>query len=118
MFLKGAFSTGFTWNHDLSIRDNVCHVINDYLPYRFNALTQKTHLIEARDLITYLETHPKTTDCEIYLYIQARRQELSDENGEYKKRLNFCVQKMEEQNILLKTLGSAGQAYKSVFGAP
>lgn len=117
MLSKGfLLSSAFIWDHDLSIRDNVRNVIKDYLPYRFNALTKKTHLTDATDLITFLDTHSDATDCEIYLLIQAMRLELSEETGEFKKRLNFCVMKMEEQNVLLKTLGSTGQAIKSVFG--
>lgn len=116
MFLKGTFfSAEFEWDTHLSIRNNVLKVISAYLPYRFNALTKKTHIEEAKDAIAYLETHTKITDCELYLFIQLRRQELSEENGEYKKRLDFCVQKIEEQNALFKTLGTAGQACKSIF---
>lgn len=117
MFSKGLlFSSAFTWDQDLSIRDNVSNVIHDYLPYGFNVLTKKTHLTDARALIASLETHPNATDCDIYLFVQAIRQELNEETGEFKKRLNFCVQKMEEQNVILKTLGLTGQAIKSVFG--
>ncbi len=119
MFSKRSlFSPLFIWDPELSTRDNVYNVIRDYLPYQFNVLTQKTHLADAREMIDHLETHPNATDCEIYLLMQAMRQELNNEGGEYKKRLTFCVQKMEEQNVLLKTLGSAGQAYKSIFGEP
>ncbi|WP_419421488.1 hypothetical protein ACNVED_16030 (plasmid) [Legionella sp. D16C41] len=117
MFSKGFFSSSpFSWDKDLSIRDNIINVIQGYLPYQFNILTKKTHLSEAKDLIYYLETYPDITDCEAYLRLQAMRQELDNESGEFKKRLNFCVQKMEEQNPLLKTLGSTGQAIKSLFG--
>lgn len=86
MFLKGTFfSAEFEWDTHLSVRNNVLKVISAYLPYRFNALTKKTHIEEAKDAIAYLETHTKITDCELYLFIQLRRQELSEENGEYKK---------------------------------
>ena len=112
---KFLFSSTFTWDQNLSIRDNVSNVIHDYLPYQFNVLTKKTHINDAIDLINYLETHREITDCEIYLSLQSIRQELSGETGEYKKRLNFCVQKIEEQNVLFKTLGSIGQAVKSIF---
>ena len=117
MFSKGfLYSPVFSWDQDLSIRDNVCNVIQDYLPYGFNVLTKKTHLTDARDLITILDTHPDATDCQVYLFVQGMRLELNDETGEFKKRLNFCVQKMEEQNLFLKTMGTTGQAFKSVFG--
>ena len=119
MFAKGIlFSSEFTWDNDLSIKQNVCNVIRGYIPYGFNVLTQKNHVADAKALIIFLESSQKVTECEIYINIQAMRETLKDEQGEYKSRLNFCVKKMEEQNSLLKTLGVVGQAFNTVFGVP
>ncbi|HHF7374051.1 hypothetical protein [Legionella bozemanae] len=39
MLSKGFFSSStFSWDQDLSIRDNVRKVMQDYLPYGFNVL--------------------------------------------------------------------------------
>lgn len=112
MFAKGfLFSAEFSWDQDLSIKDNVKFLIHDYIPYGFNVLTRKT---DAKKLISLLETNQNITDFEIYLLIQTMRQELNDESGEFKNRLNFCVRKMEEQNTLFKTMGETGQAIKSL----
>ncbi|WP_131783739.1 hypothetical protein [Legionella gresilensis] len=116
MLSKGFFqSLTFNWDNHLSTRVNVMNVIQAYIPYRFNVFTKKNYIEEAQELVEYLETHSNLKDCEIYLGVQAVRQALKDEDGEFKRRLNFCVQKMEEGNILLKTLGSTGQAFKSLF---
>ena len=116
MFTKGLlFSSAFSWEQDLSIRDNVKLIMHDYIPYGFNVLTRKTHLADAKKLISFLDTNKTSTDLEIYLLIQKIRQELHDESGEFKKRLNFCVRKIEEQNVLFKTMGETGQAIKSLF---
>ncbi|WP_454781582.1 hypothetical protein [Legionella sp. WA2022007384] len=117
MFAKGIlFSSEFTWDNDLSIKKNVCNIMRGYIPYGFNILTQKTHVADAKALVLFLETNTTVTEFEIYMNLQAMRQVLKDEQGEYKVRLNFCVQKIEEQNSLLKTLGVAGQAFNTVFG--
>jgi hypothetical protein len=116
MLTKGLFSSALTWNHDISIRANVIKIIQDYIPYEFNVMSKKTHTADAKAFLSQLEKSPEATDCDIYLLTQTYRQYLKDDAGDFKKRLNFCVTKIEEQNVLLKTFGSTGQAFKTVFG--
>lgn len=105
----------FTWNQNQSMRDNVINVIEGYLP-AINFLSKKNHIADAKKLLTEINTTPKATDLEIYLCLQSLRDELRYEIGEYKRRLDFCVQQMENQNPLLSTLGKAGQSIKAIFG--
>lgn len=102
------------WNTQISFKQNAINIIKGYLPFEVNFLSKKTHVADAKALLNLLNCNPMS-DMDVYLYVQAMRQVLVGETGEFKQRLDFMVISMEKINPTLKGMGVIGQAIKSVF---
>lgn len=102
------------WNNQISFKQNAIKIIKGYLPFEVNFLSQKTHVADAKELLNLLNCNPMS-DMEVYLFVQAMRQDLMGETGEFKQRLDFMGTSMEMINPTLKGMGAIGQTIKSVF---
>ncbi|MDR3504274.1 MAG: hypothetical protein P4L79_17035 [Legionella sp.] len=107
----------FSWNKSHSIRENINQLMTDYIPYKANIFSKKNHIEEAEQILDFLKKDT-LSEIDIYLCVQALRQKLIENNeyGEFKRRLDFAVEQMENQNTFLKGLGTVGQTIKTIFG--
>jgi len=86
----------FKWNENLNAQSNVLFLIKDYLPYSLHWFQNRKHIDDAQSLIDELETNLDMQDSEVYLSLEIYRSELPKDTGNFKKRLDFAVAKLEK----------------------
>jgi hypothetical protein len=86
----------FKWKEHLNARSNVLFLIKNYLPYSLNFFQKRKHINDAQSLIDELETNLDMQDSEVYLTVKIYRSELPNDTGDFKKRLDFAVAKLEK----------------------
>lgn len=100
------------WNNRLPVRDNVICLLKDYKPHPFNIFSCRTHISEANKMIKVLETE-FMEDTGVYTILQLMLVTVEGEEGEFRRRLAYAVEKIAKNNPLLYLAGKLEENVKN-----
>lgn len=97
------------WKERSDACSNVLLLINDYLRYSYCFFSRRTHVEDANNLIKELRAIKRESsnnnEREVYLTLKKYRDNLTNDMGDFKKRLDFALDKLETKHSYLSAAG-------------